>query len=116
MELDGLKRCLRDLEDNGITVESLTTDRHPQIESYMRKNVHSISHYFDTWHVVKGTVLLSSSLLVFALIMFHCSSLLLGFPLKKKILVIQPKQLKHVFALFHFFIVLKALVIVIQGS
>ena len=58
MELDGLKRCLADLESAGVKISSLTTDRHPHIEGYLRKNT-SIVHHFDTWHVVKGESLLA---------------------------------------------------------
>lgn len=55
MEIDGLKRCLTELEDNRIKVGSLTTDRHPTVESEMKKPPYNtIVHYFDTWHVVKG--------------------------------------------------------------
>lgn len=54
MELDGLKRMLAELKDLKLTVTSLTTDRHPHIESYMRKNEAGILHVFDTWHVAKG--------------------------------------------------------------
>jgi hypothetical protein len=53
MELDGLKRSLADLKEAGVSVMSLTTDRHPHIESHMRKN-ETTPHYFDTWHVVKS--------------------------------------------------------------
>ena len=54
MELDGLKRCLDELRQKGVKVKSLTTDRHPTVEAYMRKEKPEIQHYFDTWHVVKG--------------------------------------------------------------
>lgn len=53
MELDGLKRCLSELKEKGVTVRTLTTDRHPQVEAVFKKQT-EITHYFDTWHVVKG--------------------------------------------------------------
>ena len=53
MELDGLKRCLQELEEKNVKVRSLTTDRHPQVEAEMKKQS-AFTHYFDTWHVVKG--------------------------------------------------------------
>lgn len=53
MELDGLKRCLAELEEKGVTINSLTTDRHPQVEAEMKRQQKFV-HYFDTWHVVKG--------------------------------------------------------------
>lgn len=54
MELEGLKRCLKSVSDNSITVRSLTTDGHPHIESHMKKTETAIAHYFDAWHVAKG--------------------------------------------------------------
>lgn len=58
MEWDGLKRCLTELEQKGIVINSLTTDRHPQVEAEMKKR-RGITHYFDTWHVVKGKIIVS---------------------------------------------------------
>ena len=31
--VEGLKRCLTELEQKGIVINSLTTDRHPQVEA-----------------------------------------------------------------------------------
>ena len=59
MELDALKICLQELKEKQITVETLTTDRHPHVESYMRREEPTITHYFDTWHVVKGNEVLT---------------------------------------------------------
>lgn len=56
MELLGLKRGLRDLELNNIQVHDLVTDRHVIIKSYMKKDKPEINHYFDVWHIAKGTV------------------------------------------------------------
>lgn len=56
MELLGLKRGLRDLELNNIQVHDLVTDRHVMIKSYMKKDRPEINHYFDVWHIAKGTV------------------------------------------------------------
>lgn len=54
MEMDGLLRCMKMLKENEITIKSLTTDRHPTVESHMAKNVPEVEHRFDTWHVVKS--------------------------------------------------------------
>ena len=54
MELHGLKRVLGRLDENGITVNSLTTDRHKQVRSYMKKEKSEITHQFDIWHVGKS--------------------------------------------------------------
>lgn len=54
MELEGLKRSLTFLEDHGIAVELIVTDRHAQIKCFLRKEKQSIRHEFDVWHVAKG--------------------------------------------------------------
>lgn len=56
MELEGLKRGLSFLEQNGVEVAVLVTDRHVQIKCYLRREKSSIRHEFDVWHVVKGTL------------------------------------------------------------
>ena len=38
-----------------IAISSLTTDRHVQIRSYMKKEHLQIRHQFDVWHVAKNT-------------------------------------------------------------
>ena len=53
MELEGLKRCLSNLEDNGVSVTSLTTDRHLGVKAFLRERG-DIVQYFDVWHVAKG--------------------------------------------------------------
>ena len=57
MELEGLIRCRKSLEDKAVVVESLTTDRHPSITNYMRSKWPGVQHYFDTWHIAKGNEL-----------------------------------------------------------
>ncbi|XP_077486470.1 uncharacterized protein LOC144097699 [Amblyomma americanum] len=54
MELEGLKRGLQFLENQGITVKALVTDRHIQIKAHMRRERPGIQHKFDVWHVAKG--------------------------------------------------------------
>ena len=54
MEKEGLVRVLKFLEDHGLQVEVLVTDRHTQISKWMRENCFEIKHYFDVWHVAKG--------------------------------------------------------------
>jgi len=54
MEKEGLVRSLRFLEDAGLHVDVLVTDRHPQIQKYMREVKPSVMHYYDVWHVAKG--------------------------------------------------------------
>ncbi|CAM4598848.1 unnamed protein product [Leuciscus chuanchicus] len=52
MEKEGLKRCLDKLESNGLAVDYLITDRHPQIQKYLRER--SITQFYDVWHFQKG--------------------------------------------------------------
>ena len=54
MELEGLKRCRQKLEDSGVVVKSLTTDRHVSIQAWMRDQWPAVAHYYDTWHISKG--------------------------------------------------------------
>ena len=37
-----------------ISISSLTTDRHVQIRSYMKKEHPQIKHQFDVWHFAKN--------------------------------------------------------------
>lgn len=54
MEKQGLIKGLTRLKEKGVTVLSLTTDRHPAIKKHMRTEEPQIKHYFDVWHTVKG--------------------------------------------------------------
>jgi len=53
MELEGLKRCLNYLLPL-LSVHSITTDRHPSVQKYLRDCYSNIVHYFDVWHVAKS--------------------------------------------------------------
>lgn len=54
MEKEGLKRVLDFLMQKGVTIEVLVTDRHRQINKWLREQHPSITHYYDIWHVAKG--------------------------------------------------------------
>lgn len=64
MEKKGLIRGLQFLQSSGIAVKSLTTDRHSGIKKHMREKEPEILHYFDVWHVSKGTVMFIKSNLI----------------------------------------------------
>uniref|UniRef100_A0AAV2JI66 Mutator-like transposase domain-containing protein n=1 Tax=Knipowitschia caucasica TaxID=637954 RepID=A0AAV2JI66_KNICA len=51
MELEGLKRCRRDLD--GFQIKALVTDRHCQVAKWVRESW-KVPHFNDCWHVVKG--------------------------------------------------------------
>uniref|UniRef100_A0A8P4G5H1 THAP-type domain-containing protein n=1 Tax=Dicentrarchus labrax TaxID=13489 RepID=A0A8P4G5H1_DICLA len=52
MEKEGLKRSLALLEERGVTIDSIVTDRHPQIQKFLREA--DVTHYYDVWHMEKG--------------------------------------------------------------
>lgn len=54
MEKEGLERCLNYLTDEGLSVNTLVTDRHVQIRKYMRERWPAVKHRLDGWHVGKG--------------------------------------------------------------
>jgi len=58
MEKEGLIRSLKLLEERGLYVDVIVTDRHPQIQKYIREHMPSVKHYYDVWHVAKGLSLL----------------------------------------------------------
>lgn len=54
MEKEGLQRVLNFIEDHHLDVQVLVTDRHKQINKWLRENHPNITHYFDVWHIAKG--------------------------------------------------------------
>ncbi|KAM9341225.1 uncharacterized protein ABDE67_014898 [Symphorus nematophorus] len=52
MEKEGLKRSLALLDARGVTLDCIITDRHPQIQKFLREA--NITHYYDVWHLEKG--------------------------------------------------------------
>lgn len=56
MEKEGLIRSLAFLEGLGVKIDCLVTDRHPQIQKYLREHKPYIKHFYDVWHVAKGNV------------------------------------------------------------
>ncbi|XP_052277728.1 uncharacterized protein LOC127876462 [Dreissena polymorpha] len=54
MELEGLKRGIAALQEMGIQIKEIVTDRHMQIQKWLRDNHHEIKHSYDVWHVAKA--------------------------------------------------------------
>uniref|UniRef100_A0A914PRZ4 Uncharacterized protein n=1 Tax=Panagrolaimus davidi TaxID=227884 RepID=A0A914PRZ4_9BILA len=54
MELAGTKAILNYLEQLGINVTLLTTDRHVTVRKMMETHFPKILHLFDTWHLLKS--------------------------------------------------------------
>ena len=54
MELEGLKRGIRKLEELDVKITAFVTDRHTQVQKWFREIHPKIKHFFDVWHVSKG--------------------------------------------------------------
>ena len=54
MEREGLDRVLKRMQENGVAVCQLATDRSPTVKSYMKKEWPTVDHQFDVWHFVKS--------------------------------------------------------------
>ncbi|XP_076125856.1 uncharacterized protein LOC143105675 [Alosa pseudoharengus] len=52
MEKEGLKRSLALLNGRKVTLDCIVTDRHPQIQKFLREA--GINQYYDVWHMEKG--------------------------------------------------------------
>ncbi|XP_053403232.1 uncharacterized protein LOC123530221 [Mercenaria mercenaria] len=70
MELEGLQRAVSNLKKEGISITEIITDRHLQIQKWIRENLPETRHSFDVWHIAKddsavvGDVLSSKASLV----------------------------------------------------
>ena len=54
MEKEGLLRVIQYLQQHGLNIDILVTDRHRQISKWLRENHPDIKHFYDVWHVAKG--------------------------------------------------------------
>ncbi|XP_048094635.1 uncharacterized protein LOC125291807 [Alosa alosa] len=52
MEKEGLKRSLSLLDSRGVTIDCIVTDRHPQIQKFLREE--NITQFYHVWHMEKG--------------------------------------------------------------
>lgn len=66
MEKEGLARAISFLSEK-MSIGVLVTDRHRQINKWIRETHPSTKHYYDVWHVVKGILSVQT--------MFHTKSL-----------------------------------------
>ena len=51
MEKEGLERGLHFFETNDLSIGLLVTDRHRQIDAWLRNAQPEIKHRYDVWHV-----------------------------------------------------------------
>ena len=56
MEKEGFSRCLQDLEEKGIIINRLATDRLVSISSSTKKDFPHINHQYDVWHLSQWVV------------------------------------------------------------
>ena len=54
MEKEGLQRAVDNLKRDGCTIDLIVTDRHVQIQKWIRETLPDTKHCFDVWHVAKG--------------------------------------------------------------
>ncbi len=57
MEMEGLQRGLRFFHANDLSIGSLVTDRHWQIDAWLRNTQ---PHRYDVWHVAKCKAIMLS--------------------------------------------------------
>uniref|UniRef100_A0A914Q1D6 Transposase n=1 Tax=Panagrolaimus davidi TaxID=227884 RepID=A0A914Q1D6_9BILA len=54
MEVEGLRRGLCELNERGLKIKNLTTDKNPSIAVMVKNEFKGIQHYIDPWHFVKN--------------------------------------------------------------
>ena len=57
MEKEGLVRAINNLQENGLEINILVTDRHRQIAKWIRETLPNVKHYYDVWHLAKGKIM-----------------------------------------------------------
>ena len=73
MEKEGLRRCIKVLEEHFVNIVTLVTDRHPKIIHFIQKEFGNIQHYFDVWHVAKCKFVTSLIHIIFKIQQFTIS-------------------------------------------
>lgn len=54
MEKEGLHRCSQFQKQLRHQVQVLITDRHKQVNKWLREKHPHVTHYYDVWQVAKG--------------------------------------------------------------
>ena len=54
MEVEGIHRCLDEVEAHAVVIEGLATDRHVQATRYMKKLRLNIDHQYENFHAANG--------------------------------------------------------------
>ncbi len=56
MELEGVKRCFRYLQDK-LDIKTFISDRHRGVAKWLREDPEtSVNHFYDIWHVARTVV------------------------------------------------------------
>ena len=55
-EKEGLVRGMKFFENKKLSVGLFVTDRHKQVDRWMRDEMPNTDHRFDVWHVAKGVL------------------------------------------------------------
>lgn len=53
MELEKDSKDVKKINEYGMEIGTLTTDRHQQISKWLRETHPDIRHYYDVWHFSK---------------------------------------------------------------
>lgn len=51
LEKEGFVRSLKLLEERGVKVQTIVTDQHEGVQTFLREEKKEIAHYFDPWHM-----------------------------------------------------------------
>ena len=54
MEKEGLHCSITSLQNQSLSVSVLVTDRHKQINKWIRETHPTVKHFYDIWRVAKG--------------------------------------------------------------
>uniref|UniRef100_UPI00358F6495 uncharacterized protein n=1 Tax=Myxine glutinosa TaxID=7769 RepID=UPI00358F6495 len=54
MEKERLKRVMAFLSKEGLSIDTMVTDRHVQVRKWMKENAPEVKHLFDVWNIAKG--------------------------------------------------------------
>lgn len=54
MEKEGLCRVMKYLKKQKVAIGIIVTDRHKQINKWLRETHPKIQHFYDVWHIAKG--------------------------------------------------------------
>lgn len=54
MEREGLHRVIEFVKEQELAIGIIVTDRHRQINKWLRETHPETKHFYDVWHIAKG--------------------------------------------------------------